>query len=71
MIRKEAETEGFEPSIRYPVYTLSRRASSTTRAGLRLRAAKILFHPSDSENFFCIFSCNPGYFFYWHFFHYR
>jgi hypothetical protein len=36
-----------------------------------LRAAKILFHPSDSEKFFCIFSCNPGYFFYWHFFHYR
>ncbi len=29
-----AETEGFEPSIRFPVYTLSRRASSTTRASL-------------------------------------
>ena len=31
-----AETEGFEPSIRFPVYTLSRRASSTTRASLRM-----------------------------------
>src|SRR5690349_23762912 len=30
-----AETEGFEPSIRFPVYTLSRRASSTTRASLQ------------------------------------
>ena len=33
--RPKAETGGFEPSIRFPVYTLSRRASSTTRAGLR------------------------------------
>ena len=33
-----AETEGFEPSIRFPVYTLSRRASSTTRASLRVSA---------------------------------
>ncbi len=32
-----AETEGFEPSIRFPVYTLSRRASSTTRASLRFQ----------------------------------
>ena len=33
--RAEAETEGFEPSIRFPVYTLSRRASSTARASLQ------------------------------------
>src|SRR5688572_802262 len=31
----KAETKGFEPLIRFPVYTLSRRASSTTRAGLQ------------------------------------
>ncbi len=30
-----AEREGFEPSIRFPVYTLSRRAPSTTRPPLR------------------------------------
>ena len=30
-----AEREGFEPSIRLPVYTLSRRAPSTTRPPLR------------------------------------
>ena len=33
---KMAEGAGFEPAIRFPVYTLSRRASSTTRAGLRV-----------------------------------
>ncbi len=31
-----AESEGFEPSIRFPVYTLSRRALSTTQTALRL-----------------------------------
>ena len=31
----EAETEGFEPSIQFPVYTLSRRAPSTTRTSLQ------------------------------------
>ena len=30
-----AEREGFEPPIRFPVYTLSRRAPSTTRPSLR------------------------------------
>ena len=30
-----AETEGFEPSIQFPVYTLSRRAPSTTRTSLQ------------------------------------
>ncbi len=30
-----AESEGFEPSIRFPVYTLSRRAPSTTRTTLQ------------------------------------
>lgn len=31
-----AEGEGFEPSRRFPAYTLSRRASSTTPAPLRI-----------------------------------
>ena len=30
-----AETKGFEPLIRFPAYTLSRRAPSTTRTSLR------------------------------------
>ena len=36
-IHKEmAESEGFEPSIRFPVYTLSRGAPSATRPALRI-----------------------------------
>ena len=30
----KAETKGFEPLIQFPVYTLSRRAPSTTRTSL-------------------------------------
>ena len=30
-----AEREGFEPSIEFPLYTLSKRAPSTTRPSLR------------------------------------
>ena len=32
--RKMAEREGFEPSIEFPLYTLSKRAPSTTRPSL-------------------------------------
>jgi site-specific DNA recombinase len=35
-----AETEGFEPSIRLPVYKLSRLARSTTLTGLRISSRK-------------------------------
>src|SRR5215207_1131856 len=35
--KKLAEGEGFEPTIRLPVYTLSRRAPSATRPPLRRR----------------------------------
>jgi hypothetical protein len=38
LINEVAEGEGFEPSIRFPVYTLSRRAPSTTRPPLRAAA---------------------------------
>jgi hypothetical protein len=34
IVRGFAERKGFEPSIRFPVYTLSRRAPSTTRTPL-------------------------------------
>ena len=40
---RSAETEGFEPSIRLPVYKLSRLARSTTLTGLRIETAKIAF----------------------------
>ncbi len=36
-----AERKGFEPSKQFPVYTLSRRAPSTTRTPLCLWAANI------------------------------
>src|SRR5262245_58854179 len=35
-----AEREGFEPSIEFPLYTLSKRAPSTTRPSLRFRKAR-------------------------------
>ena len=37
MKNRMADREGFEPSIRLPVYTRSRRAPSTTRPPLRIR----------------------------------
>jgi hypothetical protein len=33
--KRMAEREGFEPSIEFPLYTLSKRAPSTTRPSLR------------------------------------
>jgi hypothetical protein len=38
-----AERKGFEPSMQFPAYTLSRRAPSTTRTPLFKGAAKIQF----------------------------
>ncbi len=32
--KSEAERKGFEPSMQFPAYTLSRRAPSTTRTPL-------------------------------------
>jgi hypothetical protein len=32
-----AEREGFEPSVEFPLHTLSKRAPSTTRPSLRFR----------------------------------
>ena len=34
--RRMAERVGFEPTVRFPVHTLSKRAPSTTRTSLRL-----------------------------------
>src|SRR5579864_5543776 len=39
-----AEREGFEPSIEFPLYTLSKRAPSTTRPSLRRDAVISLTH---------------------------
>src|SRR5687768_2855918 len=33
-----AEREGFEPSVEFPLHTLSKRAPSTTRTSLRLES---------------------------------
>ena len=45
-----AETEGFEPSIRLPVYTLSRRAPSTARPPLRIWFKVIDLDACDNRN---------------------
>src|SRR4051812_27232143 len=37
-IMKLAEREGFEPSVEFPLHTLSKRAPSTTRTSLRLES---------------------------------
>ena len=42
---KNAESEGFEPSIPFRVYTLSRRAPSTTRTTLQS-----LLKPEEQDN---------------------
>src|SRR6516162_2433118 len=44
--RAMAEREGFEPSIELPLYTLSKRAPSTTRPSLRLGCARLF--PQDN-----------------------
>src|SRR5437879_5054426 len=36
--RSVAEREGFEPSVEFPLHTLSKRAPSTTRTSLRLES---------------------------------
>ena len=36
--RRLAEREGFEPSVEFPLHTLSKRAPSTTRTSLRLES---------------------------------
>src|ERR1700693_2863351 len=40
-----AEGVGFEPTIRFPVYTLSKRAPSATRPPLRARRAQYSHGP--------------------------
>jgi hypothetical protein len=47
-----AEGKGFEPLIGFLLYTLSRRASSTTPAPLR--GGKNTIYISGFEYFFCI-----------------
>ena len=39
-----AERVGFEPTVRFPVHTLSRRASSATPASLRIWFANLTNH---------------------------
>ncbi len=61
----KAETKGFEPLIRFPVYTLSRRAPSTTRTSLLTLylgykgLQKYWFRAQQPNNFlaFCVVLC--------------
>ncbi len=49
-----AEREGFEPSIRVNVYTLSRRAPSTTRTPLQiLKVCLALGKQSEEDSLVC------------------
>ncbi len=43
-----AERQGFEPWIEFPLYTLSKRAPSTTRPSLRI-AARPLSEPHSCQ----------------------
>ena len=49
---QSAETEGFEPSKQFPVYTLSKRAPSTTRTNLLRWTAKIKVFAQSRKIFF-------------------
>ena len=49
---QSAETEGFEPSKQFPVYTLSKRAPSTTRTNLLRWIAKIKVFAQSGKIFF-------------------
>ena len=62
-LKKTAERKGFEPSIRFPVYTLSRRAPSTTRTPLcfPFGGAKLAIPKLFSEYFQGICRSNGGY----------
>src|SRR4051812_9480031 len=45
--RRLAEREGFEPSVEFPLHTLSKRAPSTTRTSLRLSGIRSLAEVLD------------------------
>ena len=45
--RRLAEREGFEPSVEFPLHTLSKRAPSTTRTSLRLSGINSLAAGGD------------------------
>src|SRR5260370_42017666 len=46
-----AEGEGFEPSIRFPVYTLSKRAPSAARPPLRISGSYCRFNNAGKPAF--------------------
>src|SRR5438552_12148235 len=49
-----AERVGFEPTIRFPVYTLSKRAPSATRPSLRRQRGSARRQPASLANsFYC------------------
>src|SRR5438874_8983855 len=52
--RRLAEREGFEPSVGFPLHTLSKRAPSTTRTSLRLSGINSLQRMHSSKNPTCV-----------------
>ncbi len=57
-----AETKGFEPLIQFPVYTLSRRAPSTTRTSLPFLGRRKYNKLREFKKFHCILGSYKGYF---------
>jgi hypothetical protein len=51
MLRKLEEREGFEPSVEFPLHTLSKRAQSTTLTSLRLESITYGFWIEPESDF--------------------
>ena len=45
-----AEREGFEPSVEFPLHTLSKRAPSTTRTSLRVEESAVYSHSTITSS---------------------
>src|SRR5580704_12360657 len=53
-----AEREGFEPSVEFPLHTLSKRAPSTTRTSLRICRINGLRASGSAQNQNCDRNCD-------------
>ena len=55
--RRLAEREGFEPSVEFPLHTLSKRAPSTTRTSLRSLESAVYRLVDEPANPNCVTNC--------------
>src|SRR5215831_18781909 len=55
-----AEREGFEPSVEFPLHTLSKRARSTTPTSLRFRINELRAVPKQCSAKPSFKSCGPA-----------